>query len=213
VVWLLSVEARRLRVGGLRRFCSPGGTRSGRAARRAGRGAGRAAREATRLLQSGDELPPTLRHDPRHRGTPRSRRRRARREWRARRRGAPHRSRSRARTRRRRGDLPDRLDAGGGRGLRNRIRATARRAPAHATDTEPGFSLADALAAKEQPKRELAAIFRGRSPKPRDQLGRYATRGSFDGGAREPLPPPPPTHGEWLGEVLRTRAADRGASF
>jgi len=40
-----------------------------------------------------------------------------------------------------------------------------------------------------------------------------APRGSFDGGARQSLPPAPPTHAEWLGEVLRTRAADRGMSF
>jgi hypothetical protein len=89
--------------------------------------------------------------------------------------------------------------------------ADARREPEPAA--APGDPLADALAGKEQRQRELAALFTRRAPQPRDETGRYAGRGSFDGGARPSLPLPPPTHGEWLGQVLRTRSADRGASF
>jgi hypothetical protein len=35
-------------------------------------------------------------------------------------------------------------------------------------------------------------------------------RGGFDGGCRQPLPQPPPTHDQFLVELLRTRAADVG---
>ena len=66
---------------------------------------------------------------------------------------------------------------------------------------------------KASRKQALAALFSGRA-QPRDESGRYATKtASFDGGARQTPRPPPPTHSEWLGEILRTRAADRGISF
>jgi hypothetical protein len=42
-------------------------------------------------------------------------------------------------------------------------------------------------AGQAQRKRELAAMFAGRRPQPRDEAGRFA---SFDGGARPPLPTP-----------------------
>jgi hypothetical protein len=66
---------------------------------------------------------------------------------------------------------------------------------------------------KASRKQALADLFSGRAPA-RDQAGRFAPKtASFDGGARQPIPPEPPSHAEWLGEVLRTRAADRGAGF
>ena len=36
-----------------------------------------------------------------------------------------------------------------------------------------------------------------------DERGRFSTAGGFDGGARQPVPSPPPTHDQWLVEVLR----------
>jgi len=40
-----------------------------------------------------------------------------------------------------------------------------------------------------------------------------AAPSSFDGGARESVPPAPPTHDEFLIAVVRQRLADRGANF
>jgi hypothetical protein len=37
--------------------------------------------------------------------------------------------------------------------------------------------------------------------------------GGFDGAARQPLPPPPPSHEQTLLRVLASRAADSGAHF
>jgi hypothetical protein len=37
------------------------------------------------------------------------------------------------------------------------------------------------------------------------------TPGGFDGGARTPAPPKPPTDGEWLADVLKNRRADVGS--
>ena len=72
---------------------------------------------------------------------------------------------------------------------------------------------ADAARSKAERRRELAALFAGWPAQPRDTAtGRFVSSG-FDGGARPLLPAPPPTHAEWLGEVLRSRVADRGANF
>jgi hypothetical protein len=37
--------------------------------------------------------------------------------------------------------------------------------------------------------------------------------GGFDGGARQPVPPPPEDHGRWLVRVIRDRLADAGGRF
>lgn len=55
---------------------------------------------------------------------------------------------------------------------------------------EPTDLLTSARAAKAQRKRELAAMLTRRTSQPRDELGRFAGRGSFDGGARQPLRAP-----------------------
>jgi hypothetical protein len=69
-----------------------------------------------------------------------------------------------------------------------------------------------AATAKQARKQELHRLFTGQAVgQPRDEHGRYAT--GFDGGTRRSLPPPKSTHGQWLGEVIRSRSADRGASF
>jgi hypothetical protein len=36
---------------------------------------------------------------------------------------------------------------------------------------------------------------------------------SFDGGARQPVRPPPEDHGRWLARVIREGRADAGANF
>ena len=77
------------------------------------------------------------------------------------------------------------------------------------------------LAAKQQHKRELAALLTGRARQPRDRLGRFASfdpePGGFDGGARRPLvikqPDPVRAHNQLLLELLRTRQADAGPRF
>jgi hypothetical protein len=67
--------------------------------------------------------------------------------------------------------------------------------------------------AQARQKHELAAALSGHpSPVPSPEPVR-SPAGSFDGGARQSLPPPPPTHDQWLGELLRTRRADVGAHF
>ena len=73
----------------------------------------------------------------------------------------------------------------------------------------------EALAAKTARKQELLAMFSGRSTErqPRDQAGRFARTSGFDGGARPTLPPSPPSHDQWLGEVVRRRRADQGIHF
>jgi hypothetical protein len=78
----------------------------------------------------------------------------------------------------------------------------------------PDFFTGAAIA-KADRQAELRALFAGRASQERDEAGRFTTSGGFgfDGGARQTLPQPPPGHGAWLGEVLRSRAADRGAAF
>jgi hypothetical protein len=79
-------------------------------------------------------------------------------------------------------------------------------------------NFADVMAATERRKQELAALFAGRAPQPRDESGRFAsTTGGFDGGARPtPVPTaetPEQAHGRLLGELLRGSRSERGASF
>jgi hypothetical protein len=75
----------------------------------------------------------------------------------------------------------------------------------------------DMAAARAERKRALALIFSGRAPQrpqQRDQRGRFAaTAADFSAGARQSVPRPPPTHDEWLVDVLRRRRADVGACF
>jgi hypothetical protein len=94
-------------------------------------------------------------------------------------------------------------------GANDRASAVGREEP---PSSGQGF-FADAMAATAARKQAVAALFAGRAPQPRDEAGRFTKPASFDGGARPFVPPPPPTHDEWLAEVLRTRSADRGASF
>lgn len=66
---------------------------------------------------------------------------------------------------------------------------------------------------KAQRKQALLATFSGQAPQPRDETGRFRA-GGFDGGARRAtLPTPAESHEDWLVRTLRSRAADRGASF
>jgi hypothetical protein len=75
--------------------------------------------------------------------------------------------------------------------------------PEPAEDEATLDELADVVA--ERILEKLAA-----EPEPEDPAG---AGGGFDGGARRSLPQPPPSHGEWLSQVLRERRADRGADF
>jgi hypothetical protein len=78
------------------------------------------------------------------------------------------------------------------------------------TEPEPDVDvLGAALAAKQERKRALADALQGRRPQPPPE---ETARGSFDGGAR-PIVRTPPSHGEWLAEVIRTRKADAGGRF
>ena len=84
---------------------------------------------------------------------------------------------------------------------------------------EPAESLmglfGHAPAEKQQRQRALIAALHGRREQPRDpSTGRWATGPfSFDGGARQPMAPPPESHDAWLTRVLASRAADAGAHF
>jgi hypothetical protein len=77
--------------------------------------------------------------------------------------------------------------------------------------TAPG-PFTEMAAAKAARKQELAAIFTGRAPQPRDERGRFATvPGSFDGGARRQIAPlPRETHAETLTRLLATGEANAG---
>jgi hypothetical protein len=78
----------------------------------------------------------------------------------------------------------------------------------------PADPIVAALADKQRRKQALADLIIGRSrTQPRDERGRFAPPGSLDGGARKALPARPPSHDEWVAEVIRRRLADRGAAF
>jgi hypothetical protein len=80
-------------------------------------------------------------------------------------------------------------------------------------DQKPVAGVAELFSpdARARRKQQLTALFCGRALQPRDRLGRFAKSASFDGGAREPLPSPPPSHDETLVRILRDRRADAGA--
>jgi hypothetical protein len=63
---------------------------------------------------------------------------------------------------------------------------------------------------KARRKRQLAELLVGDAPQPRDERGRWA---GFDGGARPSPPAAPPSHDEWLLEVLRDQAGRRAMRF
>jgi hypothetical protein len=80
---------------------------------------------------------------------------------------------------------------------------------------EPAADALDPFAgtsiAKQVRQQQLLAALTGRSPRRRDERGRFATnRGSFDGGARQSTPAPPELHNETLVKLLRTGAANAG---
>jgi hypothetical protein len=70
-----------------------------------------------------------------------------------------------------------------------------------------------AAADKERRRSALLDALTGRPRQERDEQGRFARRGGFDGGSRTPPPPPAPTHDQTLGELFRTKAADVGRSL
>jgi hypothetical protein len=86
------------------------------------------------------------------------------------------------------------------------------RAPRQEPDPEPADPISAGRREAAERKRRLLAAITGRRAQPRDRQGRFASV-SFDGGARQPVPQPPPTHDEWLGEVIARRLADSGARF
>jgi hypothetical protein len=83
----------------------------------------------------------------------------------------------------------------------------AEREPA---DTDVTATATSAPASKADRKRALADALHGHRPQPPETTRPSA---GFDGGARAAVPPPPPSHDEWLAQVIRTRAADRGVGF
>jgi hypothetical protein len=76
----------------------------------------------------------------------------------------------------------------------------------------PDF-FAAAAAAKAERQRALVDVITGRGSQPRDERGRFAGSSGFDGGAREPLPPAPQSHDEWLVDALRDGRANAGGRF
>jgi hypothetical protein len=74
-------------------------------------------------------------------------------------------------------------------------------------EPEPEGFFAAAARAKAARKQELAAIFTGHAPQPRDERGRFA---EFNRGARASAPPPPETHGQTLARLLRSGQANAG---
>jgi hypothetical protein len=79
----------------------------------------------------------------------------------------------------------------------------------HAPD-ESRFSFAHLVATTERRKAELAELFAGRAPRPRDELARLASAtGSFGGGARPIAVGPPQTHEQTLLPLLLHARAHR----
>jgi hypothetical protein len=79
-------------------------------------------------------------------------------------------------------------------------------------EPEPALDpITAALRQKQQKRQQLVAAVIGRRQQPRDRQGRFTV--SFDGGARQPVPPPPPTHGEYLTEAIRSHRHDIGPKF
>jgi hypothetical protein len=89
--------------------------------------------------------------------------------------------------------------------------ADAQDAPATETGPEPSL-LHDRLFRPSANQAATARLFGGviGAPEPEPAPPR---RGGFDGGARRPLPPRPPTHEETLLRVLAERRADVGRFF
>jgi hypothetical protein len=82
--------------------------------------------------------------------------------------------------------------------------------PAVSTATSDLF--AGARARKAERQQALVNAITGRAAQSRDERGRFVSTG-FDGGARQSVPTPGPTHDEWLADVLRHRRADVAAHF
>jgi hypothetical protein len=70
--------------------------------------------------------------------------------------------------------------------------------------------ISEALRQKQRKRQQLLAAITGRREQPRDRQGRYV---SFDGGARQPVPGPPPTHDEYLTDAIRSHRHDVGPKF
>jgi hypothetical protein len=71
-----------------------------------------------------------------------------------------------------------------------------------------------ARAAQVQRTHELNMLLAGHELPPRDATPDDDPRaGGFDGGARQSVPPRPPTHEQWLTWVLAERRADVGRNF
>jgi hypothetical protein len=85
--------------------------------------------------------------------------------------------------------------------------------PPERTQRPPSmFSIA--AAEKAERKRTLVNALCGRFPQPRDTAGRYTRPATdFGGGARQPVPPAPPTHEQTLMDALRSGASDVGANL
>jgi hypothetical protein len=87
------------------------------------------------------------------------------------------------------------------------------REPDSTTGTDLFTGIAEAKAAR---KHALAAVLCGRPQQPRDELGRYARRGGFDGGARQTVPvaqSPAAAHAELLGHLFAASRTYRGVGF
>jgi hypothetical protein len=77
-------------------------------------------------------------------------------------------------------------------------------------EPEPGF-FDGAVAAKREQQAALVDALTGRAAPSAEAAPQRS--GSFDGGARAKLPPPPESHDRWLVRRLRDRLADVGARF
>jgi hypothetical protein len=99
---------------------------------------------------------------------------------------------------------------------RGRLRNAAGSSPTKKPPTQESAGLfTDIATAQAQRKQALAELFAGRTP-PRDESGRFATKPSFDGGARATVPtpvPPEKAHAELLGHLVAASRVYRGTSF
>jgi hypothetical protein len=78
---------------------------------------------------------------------------------------------------------------------------------------EPTDLLTSARAAKARRRAELVTALTRRSSQPRDELGRFAGRSSFDGGARAPLAvrgDPEAEHAQLAADLIARSRQSRG---
>jgi hypothetical protein len=82
--------------------------------------------------------------------------------------------------------------------------------------SEPQDLFVRTRAEKAERQRTILAMFTGRGPQARNDLGQFSSRGSFDGGARQPVAAPRDAeqeHGKLIGHLAAESKLGRSDPF